>query len=868
MCVCDVKLLFFLCALLINNGSPLEIKYQRSKRAFQNVVFDHSDRGGRKCHDFCTMIPELCRNGGTCVTDEITCLGRCLCTSGWTGQWCRDRLVLSEVEEELPKHGDFANELNNRAAADSDAPSLAEKLRNGILKELRGSFFTQQPAPTTTNPVNTLSTSNKNVLNETWDKIDDKSLREICEKDCDNGECIKINGLYKCKERINATDTSIPKVCGPGFVCDHGVCDLEALQKNSYNCKCEPNYVGQFCTRKCPFDCGEHGYCDIHVADNTYKCFCQWNYTGLNCSELVPEKPGPPLPEEVLFHWYVVGVSVAMVIVAVSTVFVAAYFMWRRRLVFMLKIVHYFQNYEDDDGKEYDAFVSYKSCPRDEEFVLHQLYPKLEREHNFKLCLHFRDFIPGEAIANNIVRAIESSRRTIMILSPEYVQSEWCRMEYQKAQHEMLKLKHKIIPIVLEDITKFKDVDTNLKSIISSVTYLEWPGHDNSKKTERFWKKLELSLPKKSAPSSSQDSTPESSSFQTVSEIDTSSSELVTSLSLSPPVSSIASPRLATDSPTLSSITSDSDSSKTPRKRKDFKHFMDKLVQSKLFGRQDSNSSQAALVDDETLASRSSCGSVSDSMLSVSMESICSTPDASRSFLNEIYETHEPETFLPSCASESDLRTVQQRSFHRHSVKYASIHKRVRGKSRKKRKETTRNSECEKDHCDDSECSTCVELNGKKLEGQETSSQEFINKGFLGDGEESHFCENCTYMRLKSDNNRIRISALDGSEQVKIQRLPRDYMPCSYCDHVTEYENVFRRSADYRRSVKEHKDATNLEIVMKQKQKRIASLPRNYERSRIFVTSEISDADNSCARTGSNLQERNTSCFIDLCENV
>ena len=48
------------------------------------------------------------------------------------------------------------------------------------------------------------------------------------------------------------------------------------------------------------------------------------------------------------------------------------------------------------DGKEFDAFVSYKSTPEDEKFVLQYLYPKLETEFRFKLCLHFRDFMPGE----------------------------------------------------------------------------------------------------------------------------------------------------------------------------------------------------------------------------------------------------------------------------------------------------------------------------------------------------------------------------------------------------------------------------------------------------------------------------------------
>lgn len=70
-------------------------------------------------------------------------------------------------------------------------------------------------------------------------------------------------------------------------------------------------------------------------------------------------------------------------------------------------------------------------------------------------------------------------------------------MEYQKAQHEMLKLKHKIIPIILQDISKVSKIDRNLKSILGAVTYLSWPGEENEKKAAYFWKQLELSLPKK-----------------------------------------------------------------------------------------------------------------------------------------------------------------------------------------------------------------------------------------------------------------------------------------------------------------------------------------------------------------------------------
>lgn len=66
------------------------------------------------------------------------------------------------------------------------------------------------------------------------------------------------------------------------------------------------------------------------------------------------------------------------------------------------------------------------------------------------------------------------------------------------AQTEMLKRRHRIIPLVLEDISPVKEyLDPNLEQIIHSVTYLEWPGDNESAKIQRFWKKLVLSMPKK-----------------------------------------------------------------------------------------------------------------------------------------------------------------------------------------------------------------------------------------------------------------------------------------------------------------------------------------------------------------------------------
>lgn len=92
--------------------------------------------------------------------------------------------------------------------------------------------------------------------------------------------------------------------------------------------------------------------------------------------------------------------------------------------------------------------------------------------------------------------AINNSRRTILVLSPDYVKSEWTKFEYQFAQREMLKRKHRIIPIILADIPKKDYVDQNLRLIMESVTYLKWPENDNIKTINHFWKQLHLSMPK------------------------------------------------------------------------------------------------------------------------------------------------------------------------------------------------------------------------------------------------------------------------------------------------------------------------------------------------------------------------------------
>ncbi|XP_063071213.1 toll-like receptor 13 [Engraulis encrasicolus] len=143
-------------------------------------------------------------------------------------------------------------------------------------------------------------------------------------------------------------------------------------------------------------------------------------------------------------------------------------------------------------GFMYDAFISYNS--QDELWVLRELLPNMEAEQGWKLCLHHRDFEPGKPIIDNIVDGIYNSRKTICVVTRNYLRSEWCSREIQVASFRLFDENNDVLILVfLEDIPAQQlSPYHRMRKLVKKQTYLCWPkpGEDRS----IFWQKLRMAM--------------------------------------------------------------------------------------------------------------------------------------------------------------------------------------------------------------------------------------------------------------------------------------------------------------------------------------------------------------------------------------
>lgn len=141
----------------------------------------------------------------------------------------------------------------------------------------------------------------------------------------------------------------------------------------------------------------------------------------------------------------------------------------------------------DDSDKLYDAFVCYS--PKDEEWVVHSLAAELEPR--YQLCLHYRD-LPNSAYIQHaapaVLEASEASRRVIMVLTRNFLETEWSKFDLRQAFHEALKGRVYKLVIIEEGPLHEAVMDPELRLYLKTAERVRWD-------ERRFWERLKYALP-------------------------------------------------------------------------------------------------------------------------------------------------------------------------------------------------------------------------------------------------------------------------------------------------------------------------------------------------------------------------------------
>ncbi|CAH1774673.1 unnamed protein product [Owenia fusiformis] len=161
-----------------------------------------------------------------------------------------------------------------------------------------------------------------------------------------------------------------------------------------------------------------------------------------------------------------------------------------------------------DINLNFDIFLSF--CDKDKQWVKRYLIDTLMYEDGltgqdldygacgpapghepgkwYYIAFADKDFVHGQQITQNIANFIATSRVTLMVISKNFLQSNWCKYEFRTAHNNALSRKGvKLIAIKYGDL-RGVPIDTDLEMHLQSHTYLDTNEPD-------FYGKLKRALP-------------------------------------------------------------------------------------------------------------------------------------------------------------------------------------------------------------------------------------------------------------------------------------------------------------------------------------------------------------------------------------
>ena len=129
--------------------------------------------------------------------------------------------------------------------------------------------------------------------------------------------------------------------------------------------------------------------------------------------------------------------------------------------------------------ENYHVFIAHSSENADFSYTFLDI---LEETYKLK-CFHSsRDFLAGTSVVNNSLQGVQASRRVLMLVTTEFLESDWAIFETQQALVKSYNNQQRVLISVLCGVT-----EDQVSSEMKAINYLTWG-------EERFWQRLERAI--------------------------------------------------------------------------------------------------------------------------------------------------------------------------------------------------------------------------------------------------------------------------------------------------------------------------------------------------------------------------------------
>ena len=104
--------------------------------------------------------------------------------------------------------------------------------------------------------------------------------------------------------------------------------------------------------------------------------------------------------------------------------------------------------------------------------------------------MHHKDFMAGVPIAEEILRCIDTSRKSVFVITRNFLASEWSLFEMDIARRHVFQSDNDTILVILKENIPVHEMPMLLKKIWWRIVCLQYPQDDDPEELAMFWGKL------------------------------------------------------------------------------------------------------------------------------------------------------------------------------------------------------------------------------------------------------------------------------------------------------------------------------------------------------------------------------------------